>query len=651
MTQPLTPEALVYGLKTASDAQIAPDSAHIAYVLTSADEATHKTSSQLWLCDRDGSHARQLTHSGEHNGAPRWSPDGRQMAFVSDRGHGKGSGLYVLPLDAFGEAREVTRHNQGIGDLAWSPDGARIAYVTDFDPANPDEQAPPEDAAPAVRATTRRDYKWDGRGWVGDKRPHVFVVDVATGERRRVTEGAVDHGGPRWSPDGRTLAIGVANATGSGSQLLLLAVDGDDPERRIGPEDGQIGLWSWSPVGDRLIYASDPRSSYQSDLFVYDLASGAERQLTDDLEVLPASGYAFSGGGAPVWLDERQVLFHAQRSAASGLHIIDSESGAIEPLHRFQALTDGLSLDAAHRYIAQTITSFDTVGEVSVFDLEAGAATTITAHNRELLAERPPAQWERFEVERGGLTIEGFLLKPHDFDANKQYPLVLDIHGGPNWFYGYWFWPWQQVLATHGILVAFANPRGSTSYGRDFTQRVTEDWGGEDFKDLMAVTDMLAARPYVDAERLGMHGYSYGGYMTSWMLGNTQRFKACCCGAPCFDFESFWGTSDIGVFFGERQFGGQPSQAKEKYAAHSPSAFIHNATTPTLIIHGEADDRCPIGQGEQLFVSLVKAGVEVEFARYPGGDHLFIDDGPPEHRADYWRRLLAWMQGHLGGPV
>ena len=181
---------------------------------------------------------------------------------------------------------------------------------------------------------------------------------------------------------------------------------------------------------------------------------------------------------------------------------------------------------------------------------------------------------------------------------------------------------------------------------------MTDDWGGEDYLDLMAVVDEVLERPYADAERTGIYGYSYGGYMTSWTIGQTDRFKAAVCGAPCFDLESMYGTSDIGHIFGPLQWGGDAArQSPEWYAAHSPSSFAHRATTPTLIIHGEADDRCPIGQGEQMFVALLDAGCEVEFARYPGGSHLFLRSGPPAHKVDYFTRVTSWFRDHLGGAV
>jgi acylaminoacyl-peptidase len=327
--------------------------------------------------------------------------------------------------------------------------------------------------------------------------------------------------------------------------------------------------------------------------------------------------------------------------------VIDVDRGQVEPAHGSQSLDVGLSVDASRRYVVQGRTSLAGVGEIVRFDRQEGSELIVAQPNRAILTDAPPASWERFDVQRGGFTIEAWLLKPPDFDPSRRYPLILDVHGGPNGFYGYGFNAVQQCLATNGFLVVFCNPRGSSSYGRHFTQQVSEDWGGQDYLDLMAVVDTVLERPYVDRERTGIFGYSYGGYMTAWTIGQTTRFKAAVCGAPCFDLESMYGTSDISHTFGELQWGGAPHQRSEWYAAHSPSSFAHQTRTPTLIVHGEADERCPIGQGEQMFVALKKADCEVEFVRYPGGAHGFMSAGPPPHRADLLTRVLGWFTSHL----
>ena len=646
-TARLTPETLIYGFTLAIDPAISPDGRRILYSLTRTDRESGKTKSRLWTCAVDGSDARPLTQGQGKDGSGRWSPDGRQVAFVSDRV--EKNGIFVLSVDG-GEARELTRHRPAVSGLAWSPDGKQIAYTTTFDPENPDEKEPGTDEAPRVRATRRLDYKQDNRGYLGDARLQVFVVDVASGERRMVTHEPVDHNDPVWSPDGRSLAVKIPNRNGICAQLGLLDV-GTGETTLVGPRDGTVAQWAWSPDGSRIVFAGDENQTWQSDFFLYEVATKAIRRLTDDLPYLPDAGFpTIAPPSQPVWLDDRKLLFHAMRAGASGLYVLDTTSGDVETVRAWKGLNAGLSVDATCRYAVQGQQGLESLGEIVVTDLESGQSRQITSASAPTLRETPPARWERFEVRREPYAIEAWLLFPPDFDPRRRYPLVLDVHGGPNGFYGYGFNSTQQALAAAGFLVAFSNPRGSSSYGREFTQQVVHDWGGEDYMDLLAVVDAVLERPYVDPERTGIFGYSYGGYMTAWTIGQTDRFAAAVCGAPCFDLESMWGTSDIGHVFGRLQWGGAPHETPEWYADHSPSNFAHRARTPTLIVHGEADDRCPIGQGEQLFVALLGAGVETEFVRYPGASHLFLRTGPAAHRQDFLERVVGWFRDHLGEP-
>jgi dipeptidyl aminopeptidase/acylaminoacyl peptidase len=650
VASPLTPDALVYGPAAPGEARISPDGARVLYTLTTTDRASRHTISQLWLRDADGANARPLTSAGERNRSGCWSADGRSIAFVSDRA--KRSGIFVLPIAEPGEAREVARDPREIGDLAWSPDGSRFAYVVAVDPANPDGAEPPAGAPPRVRVTRRLDYKRAGQGYRGDRRRQLFVVGATGGEPRQLTTRPVDHSMPRWSPDGRQLALQVASPDGWGSRLGLLDVASGEM-RLFGAENGAVGVWAWSPSGDRVLFAGDSVITGQLDFFLLDVAAGHVRRLTDDLACLPDAGrMGVAPPATPVWLDDRRALFHAFRGGASRLYTIDVESGRTEQVAAWDALHAGLSLDAAHRRAVQTRGSLDGPSELYVLELATFEGRTISDHNAALLGEHPPAGWERFDVQRGDLTIEAWLLKPPDFDPSKRYPLILDVHGGPQSFYGYGFDPMQQLLASNGFLVLFCNPRGSTSYGRDFTLRVRCDWGGEDFHDLMAVLDRAVERPYVDEGRLGMYGSSYGGYMVAWTIGQTSRFKAAVSRAPVFDLESMYGTSDIGHSWCDVQYGGPPHARRDWYEAHSPSTFAHQATTATLVIHGESDERCPIGQGEQMYVALSKAGCETELVRYPGGSHLFFrPGGVPEHRIDFFERVLGWLRDRLGSAT
>lgn len=639
-----SPRDLVYGLAGAMEPQVSPAGDRVLYALGRSEPGRDTSRVQLWTCGAGGSEARPLTDGGHRDLHPRWSPDGRRVAFTSDRGGG--TGIFWVPAEG-GEPVPITRHPRGIDAIAWSPDGSRIAYVTTFDPELPDDQEEPE-GPPRVRVTRRLDYKQDVRGYLADRRSQLYVVEVAGDGRRMLTSEPVDHQHPAWSPDGRVIAVQVTEQVGIRSHLELVDA-GDGSIRRVYvTETGNAALYAWSPGGDRIFLVGDPARSGQTDCYLYDVAGGELRRLTDDLPVIPDAGApSVMPPSQPVWLDDRYVLLHAFRAGAGGLYRFDVETAALTLLTDGKTHNTGLSVSGDRRLAAQSHSSLESHGEVAVIDLGTGAATLVTSHNREALAERPPAAWEQFTIRRGDLDIDAWLLFPPDFDPTRRYPVVLDIHGGPQGHYGYQFNNVQQCLAGHGFVVAYANPRGSNSYGRDFVSRVIGDWGGEDYLDLMGVVDAVLERPYADPERVGAYGYSYGGYMTSWMLGHTRRFRAVVCGAPCFDLASMFGTSDISPFWGPIQWGAAPHEDPDWYRDHSPSTFAHLARTPTLILHGEADHRCPIGQGEQMFTALAQAGCEVEFVRYPGASHLFGRLGPAAHREDFLARIVAWFQDHL----
>jgi dipeptidyl aminopeptidase/acylaminoacyl peptidase len=652
VTLPLTPEVLAYDLRTADDPQVSPDGTLVLYALSRVDPDTRRRCSELWLCGVDGSDARPLRRSGQRGSDGRWSPDGSRIAFVTpdrpadpDGADGEGSAIFVQGIDDGAPPRQVARHAQDIGDLAWAPDGRHIAYTTAFDPENPDESAEPAGRVPQVKVTRRIDYKEDGRGWLGDVRSHVFVVDVDSGHSRRVTGELLDHNHPQWSPDGRWLAVQVPDRAQMSTRLVLVDPDSADA-RYVSPPDGMVQLWAWAPTGDRILYACDIGHSLYPDYYLFDLASGDTRRLTDDHPSVPAGG--FGPPSFPVWLDERQVLLHSVLAGGSVLELLDTDTGSVRLLHRGHCRNSGMSLDGARRYVVQGHQSPSRFGEISVYDRESGVMSPITEHNAGVLAQRRPADCEQFQVKSGRFAIDCWLLRPANFSPDRRYPVVLDIHGGPSSDYGYGFMAHQQCLATNGFLVLYANPRGSTSYGREFAQEVIRDWGGGDCEDVLAALDAVLERPYADPARTGIFGISYGGYLTSWIIGHTDRFAAAVCGEPIFDLESDYGTSDVAFNGLERHGGGPPHLEREWYVEHSPSTYVHRTRTPTLIFAGEDDQRCPIGQSEQMFTALKKAGCVAEFARYPGGSHMFFAAGPPEHRADFLARTVAWFHEHLG---
>jgi len=636
----LTPDALVYDVSTAAEPAVSPDGRRVLYSVARADRARDLNTRQIWVADLASGTHRQVTRTGDRNRGARWAPGGDRIAFVSDRA--PRSAVFVCEVDAVGDPREIVRHDAEISDLAWAPHGGAIAYCArqplDADAASPTANAP--------RTTARIDYKRDSQGYLGDDRRHIFVVDLANGSRRRLTRGALDRAAPAWSPDGLWIATQVATAGVITSQLEIIRVDTGDA-RRLGEEDGAIATWAWAPDSQSLLFSSDPDRSGQTEFFLHNLASGATRRITTDLAILPNGGFpALIPPAQPLWLDENRVLFAAARNARSGLYVLDVMTGTVAEEEIAATQRNDFSADRTGTLVAQTEASPEALGEIVLRDRRTGASRALTNLSRPLVGGAG-LTWERVETTHAGYAIEGWILKPPGFSPATRYPLVMDIHGGPQAFYGYGFTTVQLALAAAGFVTLFCNPRGSTSYGRAFTSAVFNDWGGHDYGDLMAMVDHVAARPYIDHHRLGVFGYSYGGYMTSWIIGQTDRFRAAVCGAPCFNLTSMYGSSDIGHSFGAHHWGGPPHANRDWYLARSPSTHAHCATTPTLIVHGESDDRCPIGQGEEMYTALKVAGCEVEFVRYPGGSHLFQRIGPPSHRADYLTRVVGWFEKWL----
>jgi dipeptidyl aminopeptidase/acylaminoacyl peptidase len=347
------------------------------------------------------------------------------------------------------------------------------------------------------------------------------------------------------------------------------------------------------------------------------------------------------------WTVDGRLLVLGDARGQSFLYEVAAAGGPVRALAGGGWQATALSLDGRAGRAVIGATPPDTPGELYLVDLRYPPLRCLTAYNRAYFAAHPPARLEKFSFQRHEFDIEGRVWLPPDFDPARRYPLVLDIHGGPNAAFYDAFTLSQQVLATAGYVVLAVNMRGSTTYGRAFTMAALGDWGGEDYQDLMAAVECVAAQPYVDGDHLGVHGYSYGGFMAAWIIGHTRRFKAAVVGGACLDLPSMYGTSDIGVSFGERQWGGTRREAFAAMVKRSPLTYAPAVETPVLLLHGEADLRCPIAQAEQYFVALKRHGKTVEFVRFPDCSHLFVHIGHPHMREEYLRRTLEWFDRHL----
>ena len=637
MSSPIKPEH-TYNLIEVSAVEIAADGSAVVFVRQEINKETMKREPRIVMQSLvDGDAVDMATGDS----APRLSADGKTLAFLRS-GEDDKKQVWVMPVDG-GDTRQVTTLPDGVKDMAWSPDGSEFVVVSRVDPDRVEEG---EEEVPRTQVARRVRYRDDGDGWRGDAFSQLFLVDAVTGEAEQITEGEGNHEAPAWSPDGSRIAFVTDCVEGRdfmrGSEVHVMEKAG-----------GRSRCWSqglsraesvaWSPDGMRLVVAgshdADVWDSRQSWLFVLE---------EDEAPVCVAGDvYTVVQPLAPrCWTPRGGILFIGDRAGESVLCRVnpDGSSWQTEVVGGGGQVCTGLSVDRAGACVAMVMTSPVCPCDVVVMDVDAKRQRAVTAVNAEFLEAHPGARVEKLMFERGGETIQARVLFPQDFDEARSYPLVLDIHGGPNGRFSDTYDITHQILAGAGYIVLAVNPRGSSSYGPDFLKAVLGDWGGEDFLDLMAGVDLLCERHYVDADRLGVHGYSYGGFMSSWIVGHDHRFKAAVIGAPCINLHSMYGTSDIGVSFGENQWGGSVLENVEALVERSPLTYASEVQTPVLLMHGEEDYRCPIEQAEQFFVALKRQGKTVEFVRFPKSSHGFRKSGHPMLHVEYLDRMLSWLE-------
>ena len=636
--------------RTVADLACSPDGSRVAFTVSAIDAEADEYRSNIWVAQADGGEPTQLTREPKKAAAARWSPDGKTIAFLSDRENDRAQ-LFVVAA-AGGEPRRLTDLPLGAMPASWSPDGTRLLFgarVPNTPPPADPEGRKRWEARP--RHVTKASYKADGQGYTFDARTHLFVVDVASGALTQLTTGDTEDRAETWSPDGRRIAwartrggIGEYNW----SDIWVANADGSDA-RRITSDVGRATSPTWSPDATWIaFYALDEQTPWIGDPMVRPWVvrsdGGKPRPITTSFDhgvaLLPppaaTPGPAWSPDGATV-----TAIFTIRGDA----HVVRARvsEGTTETIVGGERQVTYLATALGKR-LAYTAADPRDPSEAFIADWDGTNERRLTRLNDALVEELGAAVPQRRSFETPNGKIEGWVIAP---SGKKPAPLLVDIHGGPAGFagdafaLGYFF---KYVLASRGWAVLSLNPTGSGSYGRAHAHGIRGRWGEHDLPEQEAAIDALVKEGLVDPNRLAVAGYSYGGFMTSWTIGHTGRFKAAVVGAPVVDQSSFHGTSDIGLWFAPWELNAEFPKDRNTLVRFSPITYVDKVTTPTLVLHGEADERCPIGQGEQLFGALVACGkVPTEFVRYPGGSHLFIVNGRPSHRVDFCTRTVDWV--------
>ena len=650
----MTPED-INELVSVSDPQLSPDGTRVAYVVTRVDGDANRYRSRVWLVDADGQSLPRPVSAGEENDAnPRWSPDGRSLAFTSTRrkdAAGKTrSAIYLLSTDGPGEASLLCEHDEGVAGLAFSPDGRLLAYssrVRDEHYSSDDvDRRPP-------RRIDQPFYMLNGEGITLDRPSHIHVVptDGSSGARD-LTPGRIQYGAPSWRKDSRTIVASASSAReyGLASDIAEIPLDGGEPTC-LTSHTGYYHVPSVSPDGNRIACVG-----------------------YDTVEVFPQNsgiGLLAEGDSSPEWVDTGLDRDWMGFPAPAPAHWIDDETllasvqdrGGVH-LYRVGIAGSRELLLGGNRWI----TGWSSVGDVVAFaasssdrpaelflrkaDGEEVQLSNVADHFVALANPRPA---ERFTAISDGHEVDAWIYTPPEFDPEQSYPMLFNIHGGPFTQYGDVFFDEAQHQARAGFVVVMSNPRGSsgrdTGWGHAIQGRDCDPsgpgWGSVDYDDVMAVVDAaLEQYPFIDPERVGVLGGSYGGYMTSWIVGHTDRFKAACSERAVNNLASLNMTSDI-AGIDRLWFGVTHIEDPEEYARMSPITYVDAMTTPLLIIHSDDDLRCPYEQADQLFYALRDLGREPEYYRFPGESHELSRSGSPAHRIQRAELILEFFTRHL----
>ena len=658
--QGIQPQDL-YHLKSVSDPQLSPDGTEVIYIETAMDEKSNDYISHLYYLNLQDKQPQQWTFGEEKISAPTWSPDGSKIAFVSTR-TGKPQ-IFVL-AKAGGEAKQVTHCKHGATSPVWSPCGKKIAFSVKLGQEDSIYDQPEEpktgDKELKPLEVDYMKYKSDAAGLLDmEQFTHIAIVYLATGELEQLTAGCHHFYLGAWSPNGQYLAYTADLAEDQDlsftNDLYLL----DVVTKQSCQLTAGIGMFyqiSWSSNSRFLTFLGSKRefqNATQAKLWLYDLAQQQLTCVTSDFDAHIGDcmiGDFLQGVVAPhvQWLADNESFYFQVTDQGSTAIYFGNLAGELYPAILDDQYVYGFSLDAKRDKAIVAISTPTNPGDLFYINLQTGEKEQLTAVNQEFLQTRALAVPEAVEFKGAeGWRVHGWMMKPIDYQEGNKYPLILEIHGGPHAMYGNSYFNEFQILAAQGFAVLYTNPRGSHGYGQTFVDAVRGDYGGNDYRDLMAAVDYaLVHFDFIDQARLGVTGGSYGGFMTNWIVGHTKRFKAAVTQRSIANWISFYGVSDIGYYFTDWQiFAGL--EDIDKLWHHSPLKYVSAIETPLLILHAENDYRCPIEQAEQLFIALKQRKKETKFIRFPASNHELSRSGKPSLRIQRLTYIRDWFMDYL----
>lgn len=674
------------------DPQISPDGSQVAFVRVTVNEKKDGYNTAIWTVSPSGGESRQIT-AGPRDSSPRWSPDGKFLVFVrvtEKDGRPDVPQLFMLAMTG-GDSFQFTSVLRGAVQPQWSPDGKMIAFLNSANaedlakqataqraqaspsPTPGDAKKPEEQRESDVRVITRAIYRANGAGYLDSKHPaHIWVVTAPHNGAEKVTPKQLTNGrfgedDVTWAKDSAQIYF-TSNRTDEpyynlpSTDVYSIAVAGGQPVKLTSFDMG-AGAFSLSPDGKEFAFiaaANQPVRSYtQPDLWVMDVAPGAKpRNLTSDFDYDVGAGVLGDntaprggGGSPPVWTaDSRSIIELFGKEGSGNLGSFDVATGKLTELtHGNHAVVNFRATPDAARLV-YTLSTPTRIGDLFWMEGPGGEPKQLTHVNDDLFSQLNLTEPEEiWYTSFDGKKIQAWLQKPPAFDANKKYPLILNIHGGPHTAYGFVFDHEFQWMAAKGYVVLYPNPRGSTTYGQEFGNVIQYNYPGDDYKDLMAGVDEVLRRGYIDERKLGVTGGSGGGLLTNWTIGHTTRFAAAVSQRDIASWSDWWYSADF-TLFQATWFKAPPFEDPEDYKARSPITYIKNVTTPLMLILGEADWRTPTGAGgEEMFRALKYRKIPTVMVRFPNESHELSRSGQPWHRIERLQHIVGWFDKWLMG--